>query len=61
VIADDCFIIVWVDTDNNAGTCVDNSGSAPTTCNYNSLTYTAQELLWCVQPHDLSYCASVSV
>ncbi|RDL34768.1 uncharacterized protein BP5553_07896 [Venustampulla echinocandica] len=51
----------WLDTDNNSGTCYDNTGSQASTCSHSDLTYTAQELLVCVQPNNPSYCASVSV
>lgn len=61
MVANNPFSIAWLDTDNNAGTCFDNSGASSTSCDYNGLTYTAQELLVCVQPENPSYCASVSV
>ncbi|KAM3067514.1 hypothetical protein ACMFMF_009514 [Clarireedia jacksonii] len=51
----------WLNTDNNSGTCYDNTAATASTCTYNGETYTAQELLVCVQPNNPTYCGSVSV
>lgn len=59
----DLFGIAWENTDSHSGTCYDNTGAAPSSCNFQRTsdgdmeTYTAQEQLVCVDPSDPGYCA----
>jgi hypothetical protein len=53
----------WINTDNHSGTCTNNNGASPSTCDFQRLsdnqqeTYTVQEQLSCVDSSNPSYCA----